>query len=100
MIDTLTQSQRSDAKLEIEAITKQVQDCLLRCRIADIFADSKFLREDSLLELVKAIIWVAGGPSVAKIAASGKEMENVEVSTGPPCAALLILNYMLSKLDR
>lgn len=44
---------------EVEA-SKRTVDCIAACRIEDIFADSKFLRAESLHELVKAIMWAAG----------------------------------------
>jgi len=35
-------------------------NCVEACRIDEVFSDSKFLRAESLLEFVKAIIWAAG----------------------------------------
>lgn len=43
-----------------------------------IFADSKFLREGALIELVKAVMWAAG--PVARIAAAGEDSATAEVS--------------------
>lgn len=47
------------------------------CRVEDIFADSKFLRAESLHELVKAIMW-ASGP-IKRVASSGEESDTAQV---------------------
>ena len=38
-----------------------------------IFADSKFLREEALLDLVRAVIWAAGG--FQRVTASSDETD-------------------------
>ncbi|KAL0041048.1 hypothetical protein WJX77_003321 [Trebouxia sp. C0004] len=67
---------------EMEA-TQRTVSCMSACRVEDIFADSKFLRAESLHELVKAIMW-ASGP-IKRVAASGEESDTAQV-----CLELLI----------
>eukprot|EP00884_Botryococcus_braunii_P022699 jgi/Botrbrau1/9112/Bobra.0305s0016.2 len=59
------------------AATQRTLACIAACRIDELFADSKFLRAESLLELVKAIM-MAPGP-VSRIAASGEDSDTAEV---------------------
>ena len=63
---------------EVEATQRSVS-CLNACRVEDIFADSKFLRAESLHELVKAIMW-ASGP-IKRVASSGEESETAQANT-------------------
>ena len=51
-------------------------------------ADSKFLKAESLLELIKAVMW-ASGP-VMRIAASGERSDIAEV-LGRSCGSLLYM---------
>ncbi|DBA68573.1 TPA: hypothetical protein ACH3X2_013515 [Trebouxia sp. C0005] len=67
---------------EMEA-TQRTVSCMSACRVEDIFADSKFLRAESLHELVKAIMW-ASGP-IKRVASSGEESDTAQV-----CLELLI----------
>ena len=69
---------------EVEATQRSVS-CLNACRVEDIFADSKFLRAESLHELVKAIMW-ASGP-IKRVASSGEESETAQANTlfSPTC---------------
>ena len=60
---------------EVEATQRSVA-CLSACRVEDIFADSKFLRAESLHELVKAIMW-ASGP-IKRVASSGEESDTAQ----------------------
>lgn len=62
---------------EVEATQRSVS-CLNACRVEDIFADSKFLRAESLHELVKAIMW-ASGP-IKRVASSGEESETAQAN--------------------
>ena len=62
---------------EVEA-TQRTVSCLNACRVEDIFADSKFLRAESLHELVKAIMW-ASGP-IKRVASSGEESDTAQAS--------------------
>lgn len=43
------------------AVERQVREIIQNCHIDSIFAESKFLQAESLLQLVKALISVAGG---------------------------------------
>ena len=61
---------------EMEA-NQRTASCLSACRVEDIFADSKFLRAESLHELVKAIM-VASGP-IKRVASSGEESDTAQV---------------------
>lgn len=62
---------------EMAAMQRTLQ-CIAQCRIDEMFADSKFLRAESLTELVKAIM-MAPGP-VSRIAASGEDSDTAEAS--------------------
>ena len=59
------------------AATQRTVECVEACRLDELFADSKFLRAESLVELVKAVMW-ASGP-VMRIAASGEHSDTAEV---------------------
>uniref|UniRef100_A0A061R742 Arf guanine-nucleotide exchange factor gnom-like isoform x1 n=1 Tax=Tetraselmis sp. GSL018 TaxID=582737 RepID=A0A061R742_9CHLO len=39
---------------------RQAKELMHSCRINEIFSDSKFLRADSLVELVRSIVWASG----------------------------------------
>lgn len=67
---------------EMEA-TQRTVSCMSACRVEDIFADSKFLRAESLHELVKAIMW-ASGP-IKRVASSGEESDTAQVFSATPC---------------
>lgn len=54
--------------------------CIEACHIGELFADSKFLQADSLLELCKAIL-LAPGP-IARVAATGDSSDTAEVRAG------------------
>lgn len=83
------------------AATQRTLACIAACRIDELFADSKFLRAESLMELVKAIM-LAPGP-VSRIAATGEDSDTAEVgslasraSSQVPCssAAYLLLTLL------
>ena len=59
----------------MEALQNTVA-CIEACRLDELFADSKFLRAESLLELVKAIMWACG--PIQRIAANGENCEAAE----------------------
>ena len=59
------------------AASKNTAECIESCCIKEVFVDSKFLRAESLIELVKALLWVAG--PVNRIAASGENSDVAEV---------------------
>lgn len=48
--------QKGPAPEDQEAI-KRAQDCILECHVEQLIIESKFLREDSLQELIKALIF-------------------------------------------
>ncbi|XP_056018280.1 Golgi-specific brefeldin A-resistance guanine nucleotide exchange factor 1-like isoform X3 [Ostrea edulis] len=50
--------------LEEQEASKQAQTCIRDCHLEQLILDSKFLREDSLQELVKAQIFASQGPEV------------------------------------
>lgn len=80
-IDGADNGQRDEmSQREAEAVQRTVE-CIQACHIDEIFADSKFLRAESLLELVKALMW-ASGP-VHRVAASGEDTDNAEVRRRP-----------------
>lgn len=53
-------SQASEVSTREVDATQRTVSCIAACRVEDIFADSKFLRAESLHELVKAIMSAAG----------------------------------------
>ena len=59
------------------AATRRTVECVEKCLLKELFADTKFLRAESLVELVKAIMW-ASGP-IMRIAASGEPSDTAEV---------------------
>lgn len=59
------------------AATKLTVETVERCALDELFADTKFLRAESLVELVKAVMW-ASGP-IMRIAASGENSDVAEV---------------------
>lgn len=62
--------------------------CIEACRIEEIFSDSKFLRAESLTELVRSIIWASGtGPGGHK---SHMQMDQYDTDTAELCLELLI----------
>ncbi|KAK9828895.1 hypothetical protein WJX72_002652 [[Myrmecia] bisecta] len=67
---------------ELDAMQRTVA-CVEACRIDEIFADSKFLRAESLEELVKAVMWASG--RITRIASTGEDSETAEV-----CLELLV----------
>ena len=71
---------------EMEA-TQRTVSCMSACRVEDIFADSKFLRAESLHELVKSIMW-ASGP-IKHVAASDAESDTAQASAFGYVAAWL-----------
>ena len=73
------QGNQEASQRELRA-TQSTVECIEACRIDEIFADSKFLKAESLHELVKAIMWVSG--PVMRIAATGEDSDVAEVSCG------------------
>ena len=71
------QGNQEASQRELRA-TQSTVECIEACRIDEIFADSKFLKAESLHELVKAIMWVSG--PVMRIAATGEDSDVAEVS--------------------
>ena len=65
---------------EMEA-NQRSMSCLSACRVEDIFSDSKFLRAESLHELVKAIMW-ASGP-IKRVVSSGEDSDTAQVHFPP-----------------
>ncbi|XP_061196225.1 Golgi-specific brefeldin A-resistance guanine nucleotide exchange factor 1-like isoform X2 [Saccostrea echinata] len=49
---------------EEQEASKQAQSCIRDCHLEQLILDSKFLREDSLQELIKAQIFASQGPEV------------------------------------
>ena len=70
------QGNQEASQRELRA-TQSTVECIEACRIDEIFADSKFLKAESLHELVKAIMWVSG--PVMRIAATGEDSDVAEV---------------------
>ena len=50
--------------------------------LCQIFADSKFLREEALLDLVRAVIWAASGFQRAASAGDDSDTEQVLLKGG------------------
>ena len=73
------QGNQEASQRELRA-TQSTVECIEACRIDEIFADTKFLKAESLHELVKAIMWVSG--PVMRIAATGEDSDVAEVSCG------------------
>ena len=67
---------------EVEA-SQRTLACIAACRIEDIFADSKFLRAESLHELVKAIMWAAG--PIKRAVMLAEESDTAQVSHCSRC---------------
>ena len=67
------------------AATKLTVETVGRCALDELFADSKFLRAESLIELVKAVMW-AGGP-VMRFAAAGEHSDVAEVGFSLPLSS-------------
>ena len=65
------------------AATKRTVECVEKCCLGELFADTKFLRAESLVDLVKATMW-ASGP-IMRIAASGEASDIAEVGSGLSC---------------
>ncbi|KAL3131638.1 hypothetical protein ABBQ38_007935 [Trebouxia sp. C0009 RCD-2024] len=82
---------------EVEA-TQRTVSCLNACRVEDIFADSKFLRAESLHELVKAIMW-ASGP-IKRVASSGEESDTAQASFPILVCLELLIAVALRNRDR
>eukprot|EP00887_Chlorella_sp_A99_P008000 scaffold12.g8000.t1 len=66
--------------------------CVEACRVDEVFADSKFLTGESLVELVKATMWAAG--NVVGAAASGERTDQAEL------ALELLVTIALRNRDR
>lgn len=62
---------------EVEA-TQRTVACIAACHIEDIFADSKFLRAESLHELVKAVMWASG--NIKRAVLQPEESDTAQVS--------------------
>ncbi|KAK9841755.1 hypothetical protein WJX81_000904 [Elliptochloris bilobata] len=59
------------------AAVQRTAACIAGCRLEDLFADSKFLRAEALLELVRAAMY-APGP-LGRIAATGEGSDTAEL---------------------
>ncbi|KAG9447060.1 hypothetical protein H6P81_013188 [Aristolochia fimbriata] len=57
-----TEEPRSQPTEQQLAAHQRTLQTIQKCHIDSIFTESKFLQEDSLLHLAKALIWVAGRP--------------------------------------
>lgn len=81
---------------EVDRILAQSSDeTLSSCNLQDIFIDSKFLRQESLVHLVKAIVWASG--SIPRQSSSGPGGANWDVSE--LCLELLF-TVLLRNRDR
>ena len=67
----------AEARPREAAASQNTAACIEACRLDELFSDSKFLRAESLIEMVKAMMWSAG--PVNRIAASGEESDTAEV---------------------
>lgn len=74
---SIDSGESAEARPREQAASQNTAACIEACRLDELFADSKFLRAESLIELVKATMW-ASGP-VNRIAASGEESDTAEV---------------------
>lgn len=68
--------------------------CLEACHIEDMFADSKFLKAESLLKLVQAIVWASGPLTKGPPPGGSPDWEAAEV-----CLDLLLV-VLLRNRDR
>ncbi|GAB4821173.1 hypothetical protein N2152v2_008219 [Parachlorella kessleri] len=59
------------------AATQRATACVEECRVDEVFADSKFLVGESLVELVKACMWGAG--NVVAAARTGENTDSAEL---------------------
>ncbi|PRW57821.1 ARF guanine-nucleotide exchange factor GNOM-like [Chlorella sorokiniana] len=78
--DGMTAEQAAQREAELAA---RAAACVEACHVDEVFADSKFLTAESLVELVKAVMWAAG--NVAAAARSGENTGTAEL-----CLELLI----------
>lgn len=53
---------RSPEELEAE---ERTASCVEACRIDELFSDSKFLEAESLLHLMRALIWASGSAATS-----------------------------------
>ena len=67
------------------AAVERTAACIAGCRLEDLFADSKFLRAESLHELVKAIMWAAG--PIKRAVMLAEESDTAQVSPCFPMSA-------------
>ena len=75
LFQVLEQGMHLFSKQRVGYAAASVRDArrALWCSAAQIFADSKFLREEALLDLVRAVIWAAGG--FQRVTASSDETD-------------------------
>ncbi|KAL4436787.1 hypothetical protein ABPG75_003926 [Micractinium tetrahymenae] len=78
--DAVTAEQAAQREAELGALAAASVEA---CHVEEIFADSKFLTAESLVELVKAVMWSAG--NVAGAARSGEHTAPAEL-----CLELLV----------
>lgn len=74
---SIESGESAEARPREAAASQNTAACIEACRLDELFSDSKFLRAESLIEMVKAIMWAAG--PVNRIAASGEESDTAEV---------------------
>jgi len=84
-------SNSTPTQSEVEAEQRAVQ-CIEACRIDEIFCDSKFLRAESLVELVRSIIWASGisGAALSQDPGHQINMSEDDIDTAEVCLELLI----------
>lgn len=74
---SIESGESAEARPREAAASQNTAACIEACRLDELFSDSKFLRAESLIEMVKALMWAAG--PVNRIAASGEESDTAEV---------------------
>ena len=81
---------------EVEA-TRQTVQVIEKCRLPEIFQESRFMVPDSLHEMVRALQW-ASGP-VYKLAQTGEDSDAAEVSFVPAHHTTIFWKKELSQLS-
>ena len=74
---SIESGESAEARPREAAASQNTAACIEACRLDELFSDSKFLRAESLIEMVKAMMWAAG--PVNRIAASGEDSDTAEV---------------------
>ncbi len=76
---SIESGESAEARPREAAASQNTAACIEACRLDELFSDSKFLRAESLIEMVKAMMWAAG--PVNRIAASGEDSDTAEVKS-------------------